>query len=293
MIQTSAQKSATAQTLTLGFSPCPNDTFIFDAMVNGRMDTGKLAFDYVMEDVETLNQWAFEGKLDITKLSYNTLLKVTDKYALMDSGSALGRGVGPLVICTAATAAGITDLEQFFRNAKMAIPGINTTANLLFSLAYPEAKNKTEVLFSEIESRVLSGEFDCGLVIHESRFTYQQRGLEKLMDMGDWWEKTSGSAIPLGGICIRRDINITTAREVETLIRRSLELSWDSYPELSDFVKNNAQEMEEEVMRKHINLYVNEYSTTLGTEGRKAVDTLFAKAREHGLIQPVSAEIYL
>jgi 1,4-dihydroxy-6-naphthoate synthase len=293
MIHTSAQKLATTQTLTLGFSPCPNDTFIFDAMVNGAMDTGNLAFDYVMEDVETLNQWAFEGKLDITKLSYNTLLKVTDKYALMDSGSALGRGVGPLVICTAATAAGITDPEHFFSNAKMAIPGINTTANLLFSLAYPAAKNKMEVLFSEIEARVLSGEFDCGLVIHESRFTYQQRGLEKLMDMGDWWEKTSGSAIPLGGICIRRDIPVDAAREVESLIRRSLELSWDSYPELSAFVKNNAQEMEEEVMRKHIDLYVNEYSTTLGTEGRKAVDTLFAKAMEHGLIQSTASDIYL
>jgi 1,4-dihydroxy-6-naphthoate synthase len=275
---------ASKATLTLGFSPCPNDTFIFDAMINEGMDTEQLSFNYVMEDVETLNQWAFEGKLDITKLSYNTLLKVSDKYALLDSGS---------VICTQSTAANIDNLEDFLNNARIAIPGIHTTANLLFSLAYPNAKNKTEVLFSEIESSVLSGEFDCGLVIHESRFTYKQRGLEKLMDMGDWWEKTSGSAIPLGGICIRRNIPKETALKVEALIRKSLELSWNSYPELSAFVKNNAQEMEEEVMRKHINLYVNDYSISLGTEGRKAVDTLFSIAKENGLTQAEAKDVYL
>lgn len=280
-------------TLTLGFSPCPNDTFIFDAMINEGMDTEQLSFNYVMEDVETLNQWAFEGKLDITKLSYNTLLKVSDKYALLDSGSALGRGVGPLVICTQSTAANIDNLEDFLNKARIAIPGIHTTANLLFSLAYPDAKNKTEVLFSEIEGSVLNGEFDCGLVIHESRFTYKQRGLEKLMDMGDWWEKTSGSAIPLGGICIRRDIPKEMALKVEALIRKSLELSWNSYPQLSAFVKDNAQEMEEEVMRKHINLYVNDYSISLGTEGRKAVDTLFSIARENGLTQAEASTVYL
>lgn len=280
-------------TLSLGFSPCPNDTFIFDAMINEGMDTEQLSFNYVMEDVETLNQWAFEGKLDITKLSYNTLLQVSDKYALLDSGSALGRGVGPLVICTEATETNIDNLEAFLNNAKIAIPGKHTTANLLFSLAYPDAKNKTEVLFSDIEERVLSGEFDCGLVIHESRFTYRQRGLEKLMDMGDWWEKTSGSAIPLGGICIRRDIPKETSLKVEALIRKSLELSWNNYPELSAFVKNNAQEMEEEVMRKHINLYVNDYSISLGTEGRKAVDTLFSIAKENGLTQAEAKDVYL
>ena len=212
--------------LSLGFSPCPNDTFIFDAMVNQQMNTKGLHFDYQMEDVETLNQWAFDGKLAITKLSYNTLLKVSDKYALMDTGSALGSGVGPLVICKAATFNNISDKTAFFNEAKIAIPGINTTANLLFSLAFPNAKNKTEVLFSEIEERVLSGEFDCGLVIHESRFTYQQRGLEKIIDMGDWWEKESGAAIPLGGICIRRDVPLEIAKTVETLIRESLQLSW-------------------------------------------------------------------
>jgi len=281
------------QALTLGFSPCPNDTFIFDAMVNNGMDTHGLHFDYVMEDVETLNQWAFEGKLAITKLSYNTLLKVSDQYALMDSGSALGRGVGPLVICKASEFGKIENQAEYFSQARIAIPGIHTTANLLFSLAFPNAKNKTEVLFSEIEERVLNGEFDCGLVIHESRFTYQQRGLEKIMDMGDWWEKESGAAIPLGGICIRRDVPAETAKKVESLIRKSLELSWKSYPELSSFVKNNAQEMQEEVMRKHIELYVNDYSLSLGDEGRKAVDTLFQKAKSLALTQESIDNIYL
>jgi 1,4-dihydroxy-6-naphthoate synthase len=256
------------------------------------MDTAPLEYEYVMEDVETLNQWAFEGKLAITKLSYNTLLKVNDKYALLDSGSALGRGVGPLVICKAGQepAGG---LEAYLSQACIAIPGLHTTANLLFSLAFPEARNKTEVLFSEIEERVLRGEFDCGLVIHESRFTYQQRGLEKLMDMGDWWEQVSGSAIPLGGICIRRDIPYETAKQVERQIRESLQLSWKGYPELSGFVTANAQEMEEAVMRQHINLYVNEFSDSLGAEGRNAVDTLFARAKANGLITAPAQGIYL
>lgn len=288
----SAMAATATQQLTLGFSPCPNDTFIFDAMVNHKMDTGSLQYDYVMEDVETLNQWAFEGKLAVTKLSYNTLLKVTDKYALLDSGSALGRGVGPLVICKAGQEP-TGELATYLNQARIAIPGLHTTANLLFSLAFPEAKNKTEVLFSEIEERVLQGEFDCGLVIHESRFTYRQRGLEKLMDMGDWWEQVSGSAIPLGGICIRRDIPYETAKLVEQQIRESLQLSWNAYPELSGFVTANAQEMEEAVMRQHINLYVNEFSTSLGTEGRNAVDTLFAKAKHNGLITAPAQGIYL
>lgn len=293
MMTQATQGAASLPGLTLGFSPCPNDTFIFDAMVNNGMDTGGLQFDYTMEDVETLNQWAFEGKLAITKLSYNTFLHVSDRYALLDSGSALGRGVGPLVIRKASATPPAGDLSDYLRDARIAIPGIHTTANLLFSLAFPEAQQKTEVLFSDIEEKVLDGTFDCGLVIHESRFTYQQRGLEKLMDMGDWWEQVSGSAIPLGGICIRRDIPEETAQQVQQLIRESLQLSWERYPLLSDFVTSNAQEMEEDVMRQHIQLYVNEYSASLGAEGRKAVDMLFAKAKENGLIEALPSDIYL
>ncbi len=279
---------------TLGFSPCPNDTFIFDALVNGKIDTKGIQFDCVMEDVEALNDRAFRGHLDITKLSFNTIIHCTDAYSLLDSGSALGRGVGPLLITKHS---GHFDdeelLRDYLKSAKIAIPGVNTTANLLLSLAFPEAVNKTEVLFSAIEDRVLSGEFDCGLVIHESRFTYRQKGLNMLRDMGTWWERTTGAAIPLGGICLRKDINRDLAQLIQELIRESIDYSWGKYPELSPFIKNNAQEMEEAVMRKHIELYVNQYTTSLGAAGKKAVNTLFEKVREAGIISSIPDSLYV
>jgi 1,4-dihydroxy-6-naphthoate synthase len=265
--------------LTLGFSPCPNDTFIFDAMVNSKIDTHGITFDYVMEDVETLNIWAEQGKLDITKLSYNTFLHVADQYALLHSGSALGEGVGPLLVSKSQL--DIKDIDNF----KIAIPGFNTTANLLFTLAFPNAKNKTELVFSEIEAAVLNGEYDAGLIIHEGRFTYQQKGLNKLIDMGDWWEKTTHAAIPLGGIVIRRSLGSELAATVDSIIKESLAYSWKRHPELSDFITANAQEMEEDVMRKHIHLYVNDYTTDLGEKGRNAITTLFEKAKVAGLLK--------
>lgn len=265
--------------LTLGFSPCPNDTFIFDAMVNGKIDTKGLTFEYVLEDVETLNRWAEEGKLDITKLSYNTFIHIANKYALLHSGSALGKGVGPLLIAKQPM-----DLAQI-ENLRIAIPGVMTTANLLLSLAFPKAKNKEEVIFSEIEAAVLDGRYDAGLIIHESRFTYQQKGLSKLIDLGDWWENTMNAAIPLGGIVARRSFDKELNATIDSVIKESLAYSWKHYPELSPFVKAHAQEMEEDVMRKHIDLYVNDYTTDLGEEGRKAVMTLFEQAKKSGLIK--------
>jgi 1,4-dihydroxy-6-naphthoate synthase len=267
--------------LTLGFSPCPNDTFIFDAMVNGKIDTKGLEFDHVMEDVETLNQWAEEGKLDVTKLSYNTFLKTVDKYALLHSGSALGKGVGPLLIAKQEL-----DLDKI-ADLKIAIPGSNTTANLLLSLAFPEAKNKTELLFSRIEDAVINGEFDAGLIIHESRFTYASKGLVKLIDLGDWWENETGAAIPLGGIVARRSFDHELNATIDSIIKDSLQYSWKHYPELAPFVKENAQEMEEKVMRQHIDLYVNEYTTDLGKTGREAIHTLFDKAKKAGLLDSI------
>lgn len=272
--------------LTLGFSPCPNDTFIFDALVNGKIDTRGLAFDYVMEDVETLNQWAISGKLDITKLSYNTFLHTVDKYALLHSGSALGNGVGPLLI--AKQPLNLVNAADY----KIAIPGINTTANLLLSLALPHAKNKTEILFSEIEQAVLEGKFDAGLIIHESRFTYTQKDLVKLIDLGDWWENEMDAAIPLGGIVIKREAGSKLAATVDALIKESLAYSWKNYPQLSSFVQCNAQEMEEDVMRKHIDLYVNEYTTDLGKEGGNAIQTLFRKACKAGIITDMPNTIF-
>ncbi len=265
--------------LTLGFSPCPNDTFIFDAMVNGKIDTKGLQFDYVMEDVETLNRWAEEGKLDVTKLSYNAFLKTVDQYALLHSGSALGKGVGPLLIAN--TSLDLNNIAQY----KIAIPGFNTTANLLLSLAFPQAKNKTEVIFSGIEDAVLNGEYDAGLIIHESRFTYAAKGLTKLIDLGDWWEQEVNAAIPLGGIVARRSFDKELLATIDSVIKESVLYSWKHYPELSSFVTENAQEMEEAVMRQHINLYVNEYTTDLGETGRTAIQTLFDKAKKGGLLQ--------
>ncbi len=265
--------------LTLGFSPCPNDTFIFDAMVNGKIDTHGIEFDYVMDDVATLNAWAEQGKLDVTKLSYNTFLHTVDKYALLHSGSALGVGVGPLLI--AREQLPLSNIADY----KIAIPGFNTTANLLLSLAFPEGKNKTELVFHEIEQAVSDGTFDAGLIIHESRFTYQQHGLVKLIDLGDWWEQETSAAIPLGGIVIRRYFDSKLCATVDGIIRESVAYSWQRYPELAPFVTANAQEMEEDVMRKHIELYVNEYTTDLGDIGSKAIQTLFDKASAAGLLQ--------
>ena len=270
--------------LTLGFSPCPNDTFIFDAMVNGKIDTRGLEFDYVMEDVETLNRWAREGRLDITKLSYNEFLHNTGTYALLHSGSALGKGVGPLLI--AVKPLSLDNIAEY----KIAIPGKNTTANLLLTLAYPQATDKTEVLFSEIEDAVLQGKYDAGLIIHESRFTYAQKGLTKLLDLGDWWESAAQAAIPLGGIVAKRSLGAEVCATIDAVIKDSLAYSWKYYPELASFVRENAQEMEESVMRKHIDLYVNEYSTDLGETGRKAVLTLFDRAKDAGLVQDILPE---
>ena len=265
--------------LTLGFSPCPNDTFIFDAMVNGHIDTKGITFDYVMEDVETLNMWATGEKLDITKLSYNTFLHTVNKYALLHSGSALGVGVGPLLV--AMKPLDLSKSEDY----KIAIPGFKTTANLLLSLALPQAKNKTELVFNEIEAAVISGEYDAGLIIHEGRFTYQKKGLTKLMDLGDWWEQSTRAAIPLGGIVMRRSYSPELCATVDQILKDSLAWSWQRYPELTPFITNNAQEMEEEVMRKHIQLYVNDYTTDLGDIGRKAINTLFEKAQAAGLLK--------
>jgi 1,4-dihydroxy-6-naphthoate synthase len=270
--------------LTLGFSPCPNDTFIFDAMVNGLVGTKGITFEYVMEDVETLNKWAEQDKLDITKLSYNTFIHTADKYALLHSGSALGEGVGPLLV-----SARPLDLNAI-ENLKIAVPGLHTTANLLLSLAFPEAKNKTALVFSEIEDAVLGGDFDAGLIIHEGRFTYEKKGLIKLADLGDWWEQATGAAIPLGGIVMRRRFDGELCAAVDGIIKDSLAYSWKRYPELSPFITANAQEMEEEVMRKHIQLYVNDYTTDLGDKGRRAITTLFEKAKEGGLIKGTMPE---
>ena len=252
---------------TLGFSPCPNDTFIFDALVNKKIETHNFEFDVVLEDVQTLNQWAMQGKLDITKLSYGVLPLVLDKYAVLNSGSALGRGVGPLLI------ADEYNFKTQVDDCVIAIPGEQTTAHLLFSLAYPLANNKVFLRYDEIESFVLEGK-GLGVIIHENRFTYQDKGLEKIVDLGDYWEKATGNAIPLGGIVANRNIDNKVQLEIDMLIKQSIEFAFNNYPELNDYIRLHAQEMSEEVMRKHIDLYVNNYSINLGVEGRNTVKKL-------------------
>lgn len=256
--------------LTLGFSPCPNDTFIFDALVHQKIDTEGLSFDVVLEDVETLNQWALEGKLDITKLSFPALFRSLDKYTLLHAGSALGKGVGPLLVRKKETV--ITENE--IKDQLIAIPGFNTTANLLLSFAYPEATRKQAMIFSEIEDFVAGGMAGLGVIIHENRFTYQQKGLEKLADLGEIWEQRMNIPIPLGGIAVSQSVKRSVAVKVEALIRKSLEYAFANYPAVSDYVKEHSQTMSEEVMRQHIRLYVNNYSLDLGEEGKKAIGVL-------------------
>lgn len=252
--------------LTLGFSPCPNDTFIFDALVNKKIDTEGFEFEVLLEDVQTLNNWALEGRLDLSKISYGVLPLVVDKYIMLNSGGALGRGVGPLLVAKNE----IIDLSTV-NNLSVAIPGINTTANMLFSFAFPGAKNKKFMAFDKIMDAVLTEAVDAGVIIHESRFTYQDKGLFKLMDLGDYWEKQVGAPIPLGGIIIRRSFEPHAQRRLERLIKQSAEYSFKNYPELSSYVSTHSQELSEEVMRKHIDLYVNDFSLDLKDQGRSAV----------------------
>jgi 1,4-dihydroxy-6-naphthoate synthase len=251
---------------TLGFSPCPNDTFIFDALVNKKIDTEGLDFEVVLEDVQTLNQWALQGKLDISKISYGVLPLVLDRYSLLDAGGALGKGVGPLLIAARE--------KVEVNNALIAIPGQHTTAHMLFSLAFPQARNKQFMLFSDIQDAVLSGRVDCGVIIHENRFTYQQKGLLKLMDLGEFWEAETGCPIPLGGIIQRKELDPQLSVKINPLIKKSVEYAFRNYPTLPEYVKQHAQEMDEKVMRQHIDLYVNNYSVSLGKDGKKAVQTL-------------------
>lgn len=253
--------------LTLGFSPCPNDTFIFDALVNKKIDTEGIGFEVMLEDVQTLNQWAMEDKLDITKLSYGVLPLVLDKYIVLNSGSALGKGVGPLLISNEAD--GVKDVE----GRTIAIPGENTTAHLLFSMAYPKAKNKIFLRYDEIENFVLANK-GLGVIIHENRFTYEGKGLKKIIDLGDYWERETGNAVPLGGIVIKKQTDVLIQRKIDQLIKKSIEYAFTNYPVLNDYIRCHAREMNEDVMRRHINLYVNEYSLELGETGKNAIRQL-------------------
>lgn len=273
--------------LTLGFSPCPNDTFIFDAMIRGQVDTEGLEFEVIMEDVEALNRRAFAGDIDITKLSYHAFAHLAGRYALLDAGSALGNNCGPLLV-----ARKILDDAQI-NAGPIAIPGKMTTANFLLSLAYPQAQNKVETLFSDIEDAVLRGDAIAGLIIHENRFTYQQKGLIKLIDLGEYWETTTGLPIPLGGIVVRKDLPLEIQNKMNRVMRRSVEYAFEHPADVMPFVRAHAQAMDEAVMRAHIDLYVTKFTVELGSEGRKAVEAMFRMAAEKGLVPALPSTIYI
>jgi 1,4-dihydroxy-6-naphthoate synthase len=276
-------------TLTLGFSPCPNDCFMFDAMVHRRIDLEGLDFDVRMADIEALNAVAFAGGIDVTKLSFHAYAHCIGSYVLLDAGSALGRNCGPLLI----SAREISSDEVAQGALKIAIPGRYTTANFLLSLAFPRATHKEQLLFSDIEGAVIAGTFDAGLIIHENRFTYAAKGLKKIIDLGEYWESETGAAIPLGGIVINRALSDEVRQKVNRVMRRSVEYAFANRTVSLPFVRAHAQEMSEDVMYQHIDLYVNEYSVDLGHEGRRAVEVLFERARAAGVIPAIGEAMFL
>jgi 1,4-dihydroxy-6-naphthoate synthase len=276
-------------TLSLGFSPCPNDCFMFDAIVNHRIDLEGLSFSVRMADVEALNKAAFAGEADVTKLSYHAYAYCTRNYVLLDAGSALGRNCGPLLISRRT----VSKADVAAGDLTIAIPGRYTTANFLLGLAFPDARRKTELLFSDIEGALLNGHYDAGLIIHENRFTYEAKGLKKIVDLGEFWEGETGTPIPLGGIVVNRSLPGEVKQRVNRVLRRSVEYAFEHRSASLPFVREHAQEMSEDVMYRHIDLYVNEYSIDLGTEGKRAVAMLFDRARAIGLIPEITEGLFL
>lgn len=273
--------------ISLGFSTCPNDTFIFDAMVHGRIDTEGLEFEVMMADVEELNKGVKEGTFAVSKLSYHAYAHVADRYRLLSAGSALGFGNGPLLISKHKI------YPDEVPSACVAIPGENTTANLLFQIFFPEAQNKKVYLFSDIEEAILSGEVDAGVIIHENRFTYHKKGLRKIIDLGQEWERKTESPIPLGGIVVSRTLDEEIQAKVNRVMARSVDYAFENPQASYAFVKQHAQEMEDEVMRKHISLYVNEFTRDLGEVGKKAIWTLYREATNAGIFPSVPEDIFV
>jgi 1,4-dihydroxy-6-naphthoate synthase len=275
--------------LSLAFSPCPNDCFMFDAIVHRRIDLEGLEFSVTLADIEALNQSAFANRIDVTKLSFHAYACCVDRYVLLDAGSALGRSCGPLVVSKRPVSTGELDAGAL----RLAIPGTYTTANLLCGLAFPRARDKIEVVFSDIEDAVVQGLFDAGVIIHENRFTYAAKGLRKVVDLGELWELQTGAPIPLGGIVIGRTLPDEVKDAINRVMRRSVEYALAHRDASLPFVREHAQTMSEEVMYRHIDLYVNDYSVDLGPEGRAAIEVLFERARAAGIIPGLAAGLFM
>jgi 1,4-dihydroxy-6-naphthoate synthase len=276
-------------TLSIAVSPCPNDCFMIDAIVNRRIDLEGFEFSLELADVETLNRAAFEGRAEVTKLSYHAYAYCADRYVALNAGSALGRNCGPLLI----SKRDISPEEVARGQLRIAIPGKYTTANLLLGLAFPAAQRTSERVFSEIESAVLDEEVDAGVIIHENRFTYEARGLKKIIDLGEYWEGRTGHPLPLGAIVVKRALPDEVKRAIDRVLRRSVEYAFANPSASLPFVRANAQEMDESVVYRHIDLYVNQFSVDLGDEGREAVRTLFAKGVESGVVPEVRNSLFV
>lgn len=273
--------------LTLGFSSCPNDTFIFDAAVHHKIDTEGLNFDLTIKDVEELNKKAFNAEIDITKLSYHAYAYASKNYVLLNAGSALGNNNGPLLISKQKI------YPDEIKDISIGIPGKYTTANLLLSIAFPNSKNKKEYLFSDIETAILDNEIDAGLIIHENRFTYEQKNLKKIIDLGKFWENLTNKPIPLGGIVINRKLPIEIQIKVNRVIKKSIEYAYANPESSINYIKNFAQEMSPEVMYKHIDLYVNKYSIDLGETGKNAIKQLYLEGTKRKIIPKVQENIFI
>ncbi len=275
------------QKLSLAYSTCPNDTFIFHALAHGLVECGGLSFDIALHDVERLNQDAAAGVYDISKLSFAAIGHLRERYALLSTGAALGRGCGPLIVAKPGVSLGETGRK------KVAVPGLWTTANMLLSLFLPESPEVIPMTFDRIMPAVAEGAVDFGVIIHEGRFTYGEYGLECLQDLGQWWEGETGLPIPLGGIAIRRDIAKETAELVQKAIGDSVKFAKANPTASADYIRHHAQELSAEVTSQHIELYVNDFSIDLGDEGVRAIETLFARAEAKGLIPPSDTPFFL
>jgi 1,4-dihydroxy-6-naphthoate synthase len=272
--------------ISLGYSPCPNDTFIFGALANNMIDPGDFTFAVQLEDVETLNRFCAEKRLDVTKISIAALAHCFKNYALLSSGGALGRGCGPLIVARHGA-----KIETMAESA-VAVPGTLTTAHLLLSLFLGKCPRVLPMPFEAIMPAVQKGDCPYGVIIHEGRFTFQNYGLTCLLDLGEWWERKTSLPIPLGGIAIRRDLAETAAGKISSLIRRSLTFAWEHPSRLQEYIRAHAKEMEPDVIQEHIRLYVNDFSRDLGMEGRQAIRELLRAGSEVGLLPSLNEDIF-
>jgi 1,4-dihydroxy-6-naphthoate synthase len=274
------------QSISLGYSPCPNDTFIFYGLVHSKIPDAP-PVEEMLEDIETLNNMARDGKLDMTKISFHAFAYLRDQYCLLHSGGALGRGCGPLVISRDALSPG--DLQ----GKKIAIPGELTTAALLLRLFEPGLRDLEIMPFNMILAACRDGKVDAGVIIHESRFTYSDYGLKKVLDLGEWWEESTGHPIPLGGILIKRNLGKDVIVHMDEALRASIDYAYAHPQEVKGYIQKHAQEMDDNVMQQHIDLYVNEYTIDYRTDGESALHDLYARAVQSGIIPSSTMSLFV